>query len=46
MTEKDKSRVHNWRNYASRHLWEKMTDLERLLDYAEAERTADREEWD
>jgi len=43
---KDKSRVHNWRNYAANHKWTKMTDLERLLDYAQAEKAANNEEWD
>jgi len=45
-TFKDKSRVHNWRNYAATHRWAKMTDLERLLDYAQAENAANNEEWD
>jgi hypothetical protein len=41
-----KSRVHDWRNYAADYRWARMTDLERLLDYAQAERAADAEEWD
>jgi hypothetical protein len=43
---KDKSRVQNWRNYAASHRWAKMTDLERLLNYAQSVRAADCEEWD
>jgi hypothetical protein len=43
---RDKSRVHDWRNYAADHRWKKMNDLERLLDYAQAEQSADNEEWD
>jgi hypothetical protein len=45
-TFRDKSRVHNWRNYAADHRWKKMNDLERLLDYAESEKAANNEEWD
>lgn len=43
---KDKRRVHDWRNYASDYKWKRMTDLERLLDYAQAETAANAEEWD
>ncbi len=43
---KDKSRVHNWRNYAAGYRWKKMTDLERIIDYAQAEQAANNEEWD
>jgi hypothetical protein len=45
-TFKDKRRVHDWRNYAADYRWARMTDLERLLDYTQAEQQADREEWD
>lgn len=45
-TFKQMGRVHEWRNYAARDKWKKMSDLERLLDYALAERASDAEEWD
>ena len=42
----NKSRVHDWRNYVADHRWGTMSDLERLLDYAQAYYESQREEWD
>lgn len=40
-------RVQDWRNYIhGRNQWYDLTDIERVLQYLTAWKTADREEWD
>jgi hypothetical protein len=42
-----KNRINDWRNYAHEPRWTTMTDLERLVDYAQATTAANYgEEWD
>jgi hypothetical protein len=42
----DKSRVHNWRSYIKVEEWNRMTELQKLLAWGDAEKMAQIEEWD
>ncbi len=46
---KNKSRVHEWKNYVQDFYvknWQDLTYRERVIIYCEAEYQADKEEWD